>query len=160
MVAESLVVNKSFPWSNSAYGRRLVSERLWVRIPIPNTKHILICLIIPIIKEKEAGDGPFLFKKYLSCNYPYLLAYDLGYFLVVFWSSLSLSFELLVDSISLLLVLVATNYLDAWNRTQDKRLWSGHLAIRPFHYSWYFIEKWPNPGLFLILFSSFQNSLQ
>ena len=58
------------PWS-SGYGRWLMLEKLWVRIPAPYTgwiwhlftliccKHCIVCLKRPRINEKEAGACPF-----------------------------------------------------------------------------------------------------
>ena len=62
------------PWS-SGYGRRLMFQRPWVWIPAPDTgwtwhfSHSFVVKIVlfvwkrPKINEKEAGDGPFFFKK-------------------------------------------------------------------------------------------------
>ena len=67
------------PWS-SAYGRRLVSKRLWVCIPLVGHFYKLTCckncnfgLKRLKINEKEAGNGPFLYKKLSSVNWTELL---------------------------------------------------------------------------------------
>ena len=71
------------PWS-SGYGRRHTFQRLWVRIPAPDTdrldifshwfvvKNVLFVYKRPKINEKEAGNGPFK-KKYLSIFWSLLL---------------------------------------------------------------------------------------
>ena len=54
------------PWY-SGYGRRLMFQRSWVRIPVPYTgwtfSHLFVvkfvCLKRPKINEKEAENGPF-----------------------------------------------------------------------------------------------------
>ena len=65
-------VNK-LPWS-SDYGKRLTFRRSWVRITAPYTGWTFftyicfkncndVCLKRPSTNEKEAGIGPFFFKK-------------------------------------------------------------------------------------------------
>ena len=65
---------KKKSWS-SGYGRRLMFQRSWVRIPAPDTgwtwhfftliccKNCIVCLKRPKINEKEAEVGPFFKKK-------------------------------------------------------------------------------------------------